>query len=108
MLLRMIATGLLFAAAMPAQQQLSVDKLVQFITSSISQKMLDSEVAKFLAGVRMSERLDPRTVEDLQGKGAGSKTVAALNHLAELSATLTPPAPKVAPPKPKSIPPPSY
>jgi hypothetical protein len=56
----------------------------------------------------MSERLDPRTIEDLQGKGAGSKTVAALNHLAELSATLTPPAPKVEAPKPKPIPPPSY
>ncbi len=106
--LRTVVAALALAVAAFAQQQLTVDKLVQFITSSISQKMADVEVAKFLAGVRMSEKLDPRVIEDLQGKGAGSKTVAALNRLAELSATLTAPAPKVVPPKPKPIPSPSY
>src|SRR3954447_2945368 len=90
-----------------AQQQLTVDKLVQFITSSISQKNQDKEVAGFLASVKMSEKLDPRVVEDLQGRGAGPKTVAALTHLAEVSATLPAPAPKAEAPKPKPIPPPS-
>ena len=107
-LFRLAASGLLWAVAGLAQAQFTVDKLVQFITSSISNKMGDVEVAKYLAGVRMSEKLDPRLVEDLQGKGAGTKTVAALNRLAEMSATLTPPAAKVEPPKPKPIPPPSY
>jgi hypothetical protein len=91
-----------------AQQQLSVDKLIQFISSSITQKMADKEVADFLAKARMSEKLSPRTVEDLQGKGAGPKTVAALNRLAEASASLQAPAEKIDPPKPKPIPPPSY
>jgi hypothetical protein len=107
-LIRLAASGLLCAIAAVAQAQFTVDKLVQFITSSISQKMGDAEVAKYLAGIRMSERLEPRLIEDLQGKGAGTKTVAALNRLAEISAALTPPAPKVAPPAPKPIPPPSY
>jgi hypothetical protein len=106
--LRIAIPALLWAVAGLAQQQLTVNQLVQFITSSVSQKMMDVEVAKYLAGVRMSERLDPRTIEDLQGKGAGSKTVAALNRLAELSASLTPPAPKAEAPKPTPIPPPSY
>jgi hypothetical protein len=106
--LRLVALGLCLVAAGLAQQQFTVDKLVQFITSSISQKMNDVEVAKYLAGIRMSQRLDPRVVEDLQGKGAGSKTVAALNRLAESSASLTPPAVKAEAAKPKPIPPPSY
>lgn len=91
-----------------AQQALTVEKLVQFITSSISQKMTDSEVAKFLSTVKMAERLDPRVIEDLQGKGAGSRTVAALTKLADASATLSAPAPKLAAPKPTPIPAPPY
>ena len=39
----------------------------------------------------------------MQGKGAGPKTVAALLHLSEASASLTPPPPKVVTPKPKPI-----
>src|SRR5436305_890743 len=80
-----------------AQQQLSVDKLVQFISSSITQKMADKEVAEYLAKARMSEKLSPQIVEDLQGKGAGPKTVAVLNRLAEASASLRAPAAKIEP-----------
>src|ERR1700679_4156673 len=88
------------AVASLAQQQLSVNQLVEFISSSITQKMPDKDVAEFLAKSRLSEKLDPRVVEDLQGKGAGPKTAAALMRLSEASANLTPPAPKIAPPKP--------
>lgn len=82
--------------------------LVDFVTSSIAQKQPDKAVAATLAGMKMSERLTPAVVEDLQGKGAGPKTVAALSRLAEMSASLAAAAPKVEPPKPKPIPPPSY
>lgn len=99
--IRAAALGCVCALASLAQQQLTVDKLQEFITSSISQKMLDKDVAAFLAGVKMTEKLSPRTVEDLQSKGAGPKTVAALTRLAEASATLPAPAPKAAAPKPK-------
>jgi hypothetical protein len=68
--------------------------------------MPDKDVAAFLAGVKMTEKLSPRTIEDLQGKGAGPKTVAALSRLAEASATLPAPGPKAAAPKPKPLPPP--
>jgi hypothetical protein len=96
------------ALAAFAQQQLTVDKLIEFVKSSIAQKMSDKEVAGFLASVKLTERLTPRMVEDLQGQGAGPKTTEALAHLAELSATLPAPVAKAPPPKPKPIPPPSY
>jgi len=90
-----------------SQQQLTVAKLVEFVKSSIAQKMPDKDVAGFLAGVKMSEKLDPRTIETLQGLGAGAKTTAALSHLAETSASLSPAVVVAPPPKPKPIPPPS-
>ena len=77
--IRAAALGCVCALASLAQQQLTVDKLLEFITSSISQKMPDKDVAGFLASVKLTEKLSPRTIEDLQGKGAGPKTVAALN-----------------------------
>lgn len=105
--IRALIAGCFFALASLAQQQLTVNQLVEFITSSVSQKMPDKDVAGFLATARMSEKLDAHIVEELQGKGAGPKTVAALLRLSEASANLIPPAPKIAPPKPKPIPPPS-
>jgi hypothetical protein len=99
--------GPVFALASLAQQQLSVTQVVDFVTSSVAQKMADKDVADVLTKSRMSEKLDTRVAQDLQSKGAGPKTVAALLHLAEISAQLTPPAPKAAAPKPKPIPPPS-
>jgi hypothetical protein len=106
--IRVAVLGYLCALASFGQQQLAVDKLVEFITSSISQKMPDREVAAFLAKVQLTQKLDPKTVEELQGRGAGPKTVTALNHLAEVSTSLAAPPPKIAAPKPKPIPPPSY
>jgi hypothetical protein len=104
--IRAAGVGCVCALASLAQQQLTVDKLTEFITSSISQKMADKDVAAFLASVKLTEKLTPRTVEDLQSKGAGPRTVAALSHLAEISATLPAPGPKAAAPKPKPLPPP--
>jgi hypothetical protein len=91
-----------------AQQAVTVRQLVDFITSSITQKQPDKAVAETLAGMKMSERLTPGVVEDLQGKGAGPKTVAVLSRMAEASVNLAVAAPKVEAPKPKPIPPPSY
>jgi len=96
------------ALAGQAQQSLSVDKLLEFVNSSITQKLQDKDVAGYLAGVKLTERLDPRTIEELQGRGAGPKTVAALNSLATASAQLPAPAPKAAAPKPKVRPAPPY
>lgn len=92
--------GCVCALASLAQQQLTVDKLLEFITSAISQKTPDKDVAGYLATVKLSQKLDLRTVEDLQGKGAGPKTVAALSNLATASSAMPAPPPKAPAPKP--------
>jgi len=85
---------------------LTVDKLVKFIQSAIQLKQPDKQVAEYLRHVKLSEHLDDRTIEDLQGMGAGPKTVGALKDLGDSSATLAAPPPR--PPKPVviKIPPP--
>lgn len=100
--------GVTLAFAVFAQQQITVKMLVEFVTSSVGKKMQDKEVAQYLGSMRMSERLDPRTIEDLQRKGAGPKTVAALNKLAEYSASLKAPAAVPAAEQPRLPDPPSY
>jgi hypothetical protein len=112
--MRLRVLAVVFAAcclALGQTQSLSVEKLVAFVQSSqklIQEgKMTDRDVANFLAKVKLTERLDERVVEDLEGQGAGPQTIKALNRLRDLSqglAAAAPIAPKV-PPKP--IPPPS-
>jgi hypothetical protein len=105
---RAVVLACLCALASFAQQQVTVDKLLEFLNSAISQKQPDKDIASVLATMKLSQKLDSRTIEELQGKGAGPKTVAALTHLSEVSAQLPSPAPKAEAPKPKPIPPPSY
>jgi len=99
----------LLAASAFAQQTWTVDKLLQFITSSVQQKLPDKDVAVYLSGVHLSQKLEDSTIEDLQAKGAGPRTVAALTRLADQSAKLTPPAPVpvAKKPAPTGPPPPS-
>jgi hypothetical protein len=89
-----------------AEQNLTVDQLLSFVRSSIKLKQPDREVAAYISKLRLSEQLDPRTVEELQGEGAGPKTVAALNELASQSGSLPKPQPKALKPAPPPIPPP--
>ncbi len=96
---------MLAAALVFAQRPMSVADLVTFVKSQIKMKGDDRLTADFLRKVRLTQKLEDTTVEDLQGLGAGPKTVAALRKLEEESAGLAaappppPPAPK-APPKP--------
>jgi hypothetical protein len=98
----LVAT-LLAVSPLWAQRQMSVNQLEQFVRSSIAQKHKDGEVADVLKNVRMTEKLDARVVENLQGLGAGPKTVAALRALVPLSASLANAAPP--PPKAPALPP---
>ncbi len=91
-----LAAGLICAAAPP---KISVEQLKGFVNSSIQRHLPDKEVAEYLHKIQISEQLDARTVEELQGLGAGPKTLAALNDLRESSATL----PKAAPPPPPPV-----
>lgn len=94
MLSRLVAT--VFVAALAAQAQtLTVKQLYSFIQSSVQMKQSDKEVAGVLSKAKMSEKLDVRTVEDLQALGIGPKTVAALEKLHEQSEGLAAAAPVV-------------
>lgn len=98
---------LIVCAWLPAQQTLTVDQLLSFVRSAIKLKQPDKEVAAYLSKLKLSEKLDERTIEDLQGEGAGPKTAAALSQLAAASASLAKPQPKAPKPPPPPIPPPS-
>jgi hypothetical protein len=80
-----------------AQRAITVAELSGFIKSSVAQHTSDAQVADYVRKIKLTEKLDDRTVEDLQTLGAGPKTVAALRVLSDASAHLTgavPPAPK--------------
>lgn len=98
---------LIVCAWLAAQQTLTVDQLLSFVRSSIKLKQPDKEVAAYLSKMKLSEKLDERTIEDLQGEGAGPKTAAALSQLAAASVSLAKPVPKAPATPPTPIPPPS-
>ena len=56
---------------------MTVAQLVMFIRSSVELKQPDRQVAEYLRHVKLTDKLDDRTIEDLQSLGAGPKTVAA-------------------------------
>jgi hypothetical protein len=99
----------LLAAAMGwAQRPMTVAQLLAFVGSQVKMKGDDRATADYLLHkVKLTEKLDARAVEDLQGQGAGPKTVAALKKLSEDSAGLPAAAPPeaVAAPKPPRPPP---
>src|SRR5882724_12349084 len=89
------------AAGAYAQMKMTAEQLVSFIKSSIQLKHDDRKIAEYVRKIKLSDKLEDRRVEELQGLGAGPKTVAALRELSVASSTLavTPPAPP-PPPKP--------
>jgi hypothetical protein len=99
----------MLANAAASDIRLTVDQLVAFIKSAVKLKQPDRQVAEYLRHVKITNRLDDQTIEDLQSIGAGTKTVAMLKELGESSAKLEapPPAPvAVAPKTAPSAPPP--
>lgn len=108
----MARLGLLVVLSLGAQAQskLTVEQLVSFVRSSVQLRHDDRQIASFIKkNVKLSNRLDARMVEELQGMGAGPQTVAALKGLITESASLTPAPPPAAkpvvtgPPAPDSI-----
>ena len=92
-------------------QTLNLRELVSFIQSSeqlIKEgKQTDGEVAKFLAKVKLTERLDDRTIEEMQGQGIGAKTLQALEALRDRTKDLAAAKPIVPEAPPTPIAPPS-
>jgi hypothetical protein len=89
------------------QRQMTVPDLVTFIKSSVQLHNDDRAVADTVRRIKLSSRLDAGTVEDLQGIGAGPRTLAALRELAAASASLPATAKLEPAPPPPVIPPPS-
>ncbi|MFB3826424.1 MAG: hypothetical protein ACE15B_06625 [Bryobacteraceae bacterium] len=107
--MRLRVPGFVLALCLMAagQTTLSVEQLIAFIKSSIQLKQEDRQVANFLSRTRLTERLDDRTLEELEGYGAGPRTLEALKKLRDATAKLPPAAFKPLAPKPSPIPPPS-
>jgi hypothetical protein len=105
--MRGVLASLLVAVSLCAQMKMSVEQLRAFIRSSIELRHDDRKVAEYLRKVTLTNRLDDRAIEELQGTGAGPRTVEALRALGDASKALPPPP--VAAPKPPRpvIPPPS-
>jgi hypothetical protein len=90
-----------------AQTTLSVEQLVSFVNSSIRLKHPDRQVATYIARLKLKEKLDDATIEDMQGMGAGPKTIEALKTLRDATRNLEAPKPPTPKPVPAAIPPPS-
>lgn len=100
-----------FAVCLVAMgQTMSVDKLMLFLRNAYSdtdRKYSDQEIARFLAKVKLTDKLEDRAIEDLQSQfKIGSLTMAKLKALRDQSQSLTE-AKIVVEEKPKPIPPPS-
>ena len=106
--LKTAVVGCALALSCFAQESVTVPQLIDFIKSSIKQKLLDKDVAAEVAKLHLTQKLEDQAIEDLQTAGAGIRTVAALTHLADLSQKL-PAAPPPEAPKPVATggPPPS-
>ncbi len=113
MIMRYRVPAAVFAVCLAAMaQSLTVEKLVSFLQSSQKMiqegKMTDKELANFLSKVKLTERLDDRTIEDLEGQGTiGPKTLEALHALRDRSQTLAAAKLPAIDAKPAPIPPPS-
>lgn len=99
--LRLLGVFCLVAALALAQRAMTVADVIAFVESQIKLKGDDRATADFLGKIKLTQKLELRQVEDLQGKGAGLRTVQTLRKLSEESAGLAaapPPVVAVAPP----------
>jgi hypothetical protein len=106
-----LLAGVFAFCLVAAGQTLSLRELVSFVQSSerlIKEgKQTDGEVAKYLAKVKLTERLDDRVIEDLQSYGIGTKTLQALQALRDRTKDLVAAKPIAPQAPPTPIPPPS-
>ncbi len=85
---------LMLAVPVWAQRQMSVAQLEEFVKSSIQLKHKDKDVADIVKTLRLTQKISASTIEDLQGYGAGPRTLEALRALIPITAALpTPPPP---------------
>jgi hypothetical protein len=106
MRLRSLLLAAAIATLASAQLTMTSDQVVTFIRSSIQLHHDDRKVAEYVKKIKLKDKLEDRKVEELQGLGAGPRTLAALKELSASSEAL-PDAPPPAPVVPRpTIPPP--
>ena len=102
----LLATIFFLAAPASSQRAMTVADVIAFVDSQIKLKGDDRATADFLQRIKLTQKLEVRDVEDLQGRGAGVRTLQALRKLSEDSAGLpAAPAPQVVEAPPLKPPP---
>ncbi len=98
-----VLLALVLCGVLCAEVRMNVEQLRAFIQSSKKLGHSDKQIADYVKTIRMTERLDESTIEDI---GGSPRTLEAMRRLAEASKSL--PAPKPPAPKPvvQPIPPP--
>jgi len=86
--LGLAAVASLWAASLPSR----VNDVIAFVRLQLAEKRPDAQVAKEVHKVRLVERLDDQTIEELESEGAGPKTVEELIALRDHSRELPEPA----------------
>ena len=104
---RLACAILVCALTLPAQLKMTVEQLMGFIKSSVQLKHDDIKVAIYVRKIKLANKLDLRTVEEMQAMGAGPKTLIALRELSAASSNLPDPPKPQPKPAPVVIPPPS-
>ena len=104
---RLARAILVCALTLPAQLRMTVEQLMGFIKSSVQLKHDDKKIAEYVRKIKLANKLDLRTVEEMQSIGAGPKTVDALKDLSAASKSLPDPPKPQPKPAPAVIPPPS-
>ncbi len=92
MYLRLLAAFFALSLVAPAQQTLTLNKLVEFIKSCTAPEMRgrypDKQVAEMINKTKLTERLDDRTLESLEAMSIGAQTRHALEALRDRTKTL--------------------
>jgi hypothetical protein len=104
--LRLVGLLLVLSFGVSAQRGMTVAEVTAFVKSQVKLGTgTDHATAEYLLkNIKLTQKLDERTVEDLQGQGVGRETIRALHKLAADSASLPVPPPVVVaqpPPPPK-------
>jgi hypothetical protein len=81
--------------AFAAQNSVPVAEVVTLIQNAVAKHDPDAGLAKSLHKIKLTERLDDHTVEDLESAGVGPKAAVELERLRDASRAL--PAPAIAP-----------
>lgn len=92
----LIVWALLAAGGVARAADTSIAELIEMVRSAIRQQTPDKALTKSLHRVVPGEKLDLRTIEELESEGAGPESVAAMELLLENSAGR--PASKAIPP----------